>query len=86
MAGRDLVLGTAQRVLVFDPAASMSGIAAAGVGRATLHRQFAHREDLLREIARRTLDRWAETQPAARTAKVIASDAPQWILACIGTW
>lgn len=49
---RAQILEAAVRVLVEDPAASMQAIAdAAGIGRATLHRAFPGRQDLLRSIA-----------------------------------
>lgn len=56
----DDVLAAAQRQLNVDPRSSMADIAAAaGIGRATLHRHFSSRETLLEEIGTRSLDRWA---------------------------
>lgn len=49
---RQQLLEASVRVLVENPSASMQAIAAAaGVGRATLHRAFPARQDLLRAIA-----------------------------------
>ncbi|GAA4092165.1 TetR/AcrR family transcriptional regulator [Nocardioides kongjuensis] len=84
MTTRDTVLAAAQRLLTTDPTASMAQIAtAAGVGRATVHRHFASREDLLHEIGRRSLDRWAATLVEAEVTDVIASADPERIRACI---
>ena len=67
MATRDEVLAAAQRHLNVDPRASMAVLAAAaGVGRATLHRHFASRDDLLHELGTRELD----TETAAATLGV----------------
>jgi len=84
MTTRDTVLAAAQRLLTTDPTASMAQIAAAaGVGRATVHRHFASREDLLRAIGRRSLERWAETLVDAGVADVAASADPVRIRACL---
>ena len=49
---RSTILTSASSVLAANPGASMTEIAtAAGVGRATLHRLFASRADLVRELA-----------------------------------
>jgi AcrR family transcriptional regulator len=51
------VLDTAAAVLAKDPAASLGQIAlAVGIGRTTLHKQFATRHDLLVGVASRALD------------------------------
>ncbi|MFI5733550.1 TetR/AcrR family transcriptional regulator [Kribbella sp. NPDC051587] len=51
------VLDVAAAVLAKDPAASLGQIAlAAGIGRTTLHKQFATRHDLLVAVAARALD------------------------------
>ena len=74
MASRDEILATAQRHLNLDPRASMAVLAsAAGVGRATLHRHFASREDLLHELGTRSLDRW-EAYTEAKEAMFFYTD------------
>ncbi|MFK4084645.1 TetR/AcrR family transcriptional regulator [Kribbella sp. NPDC020789] len=51
------VLDTAAAVLAKDPSASLGQIAlAAGIGRTTLHKQYATRHDLLVGVASRALD------------------------------
>ncbi|MEV5001152.1 TetR/AcrR family transcriptional regulator [Nocardioides sp. LML1-1-1.1] len=82
MSTRDTVLAAAQRLLTTDPTASMAQIAAAaGVGRATVHRHFATREELLHEIGRRSLDTWAAS--LASVADATGSGDPARIRAAI---
>ena len=84
MTTRDTVLAAAQRLLATEPTASMAQIAAAaGVGRATVHRHFASREDLLHEIGVRGVERWAESQHAAGMAEAAASGDPERIRSCL---
>lgn len=55
----DDLIGAALRALNTDPSASMAKIAAAcGVSRATLHRRFAKREDLIVHLGREGLEVW----------------------------
>lgn len=72
---RSDVLGAAQRLLNRDPSASMSTIAeAAGVSRATLHRHFDSRDDLLLELGTRSLDQWEGRLDAADVEAVAAAE------------
>lgn len=55
------LLDVAAQVLVADPAASLAEVAeAAGIGRTTLHKHFATREDLLRAVGDRAIDLFEE--------------------------
>jgi AcrR family transcriptional regulator len=55
----DRLVAAATAALNADPGASMASIAeAAGVGRATLHRRFATRDDLVVELGTRAFARW----------------------------
>lgn len=56
--GRPDLLDVAVEVLVADPSASLATVAAAaGIGRTTLHKQYATRDALLTAIAHRALER-----------------------------
>ena len=84
MATRDEILASAQRHLNVDPRASMAVLAAAaGVGRATLHRHFASRDELLHELGTRSLDRWEQSMDAASTVEVAESGDAARIDACL---
>jgi AcrR family transcriptional regulator len=53
------VLDAAVEVLVSDPSASLAEVAeAAGIGRTTLHKHWATRDELLRAVGHRAMDRW----------------------------
>ncbi|WP_370247978.1 TetR family transcriptional regulator [Nocardioides sp.] len=84
MATREDILAAAQRHLNVDPRASMAVLAAAaGVGRATLHRHFASREDLLHELGTRSLDRWEASLDAAGADECAASGDPDRLRGCL---
>src|SRR6202161_2334191 len=58
---RRSLLDVAAEVLVADPSASLAQVAeAAGIGRTTLHKQYATREDLLRAVGDRAIDLFEE--------------------------
>jgi AcrR family transcriptional regulator len=58
-AAKPSLLDLATEVLVAQPGASLAAVAAAaGIGRTTLHKQYATRDALLRAVAHRALDRW----------------------------
>ena len=73
---RRAILGAAGALLTRDRGASMSAIAAAaGVGRATLHRYFADRETLVRAIAADALVETRESLQRARPHEGSPRDA-----------
>jgi AcrR family transcriptional regulator len=58
---RPSLLDVAAEVLVADPAASLAEVAeAAGIGRTTLHKHYATRDDLLRAVGHRAVDLWEQ--------------------------
>jgi AcrR family transcriptional regulator len=58
---RPTLLDVAAEVLVADPAASLAEVAeAAGIGRTTLHKHYATRDDLLRAVGHRAIDLWEQ--------------------------
>jgi AcrR family transcriptional regulator len=60
-AVRPSLLDVAAEVLVADPAASLAEVAAAaGIGRTTLHKQYATRDDLLCAVGHRAIDLWEQ--------------------------
>lgn len=55
--GRRSLLDVAVEVLVAEPAASLAEVAqAAGIGRTTLHKHYATRDDLIRAVGHRAID------------------------------
>ena len=83
MPTRDDIVTAALRHLNVRPTASTTEIAeAAGISRATLHRHFASRDDLLREIGLRSLAHWAGVQQSTAMVAVTASADAARIRAC----
>ncbi len=63
---RPSLLDVAAEVLVADPAASLAEVAeAAGIGRTTLHKQYATRDDLLCAVGHRAIDLWEQAVAGA---------------------
>jgi AcrR family transcriptional regulator len=63
---RPSLLDVAAEVLVADPAASLAEVAeAAGIGRTTLHKHYATREDLLCAVGHRAIELWEQAVAAA---------------------
>jgi AcrR family transcriptional regulator len=53
-------------VLVADPSASLAEVAeAAGIGRTTLHKHYATRDDLVRAVGHRAVDLWEQAVTSA---------------------
>jgi AcrR family transcriptional regulator len=60
-ATRPSLLDVAAEVLVTDPAASLAEVAAAaGIGRTTLHKHYATRDDLLCAVGHRAIELWEQ--------------------------
>lgn len=56
---RASLLDVVAEVLVADPSASLAEVAeAAGIGRTTLHKQYATRDELIRAVGFRAIDLW----------------------------
>jgi AcrR family transcriptional regulator len=63
---RPSLLDVAAEVLVADPAASLAEVAeAAGIGRTTLHKHYATRDDLLCAVGHRAIDLWEQAVAGA---------------------
>lgn len=74
----------ALRLLNADATASMAQIAAAaGVSRATLHRTFSSRDELVRFLGRMSVQSWREALDAAGIDEAAASQEPGLIRAAL---
>lgn len=75
------LLDVAAETLVADPSASLASVAAAaGIGRTTLHKKYATRQDLLVAVAHRSLDL---AERAVRIPDAAAPDAPDRLIAAL---
>ena len=73
---RRAILDAAAALLVKDASASLADVAAAaGMGRTTLHRHFATRDDLLRALALDAITRIGDAVDGSRPADGSATDA-----------
>src|SRR5690349_7306737 len=78
------ILVAAQRHLNQHPTASLADLAAAAdVGRATLHRYFAGRDDLLVELGGRSIDRWEQSLTEAGVEAATTSGDAEAIRTCL---
>lgn len=87
MPTRDELLDRAMRHLNADPAAPMADVAAAaGVGRATLHRHFEGRSDLVHAIGARCLDGWERTLADAGVVDATAAGVAGDLTTCLAAY
>lgn len=64
---RQPLLDVVAEVLVADPSASLAQVAeAAGIGRTTLHKHYATRDELIRAVGHRALELWEQAVDAVR--------------------
>ncbi|MFI0450932.1 TetR/AcrR family transcriptional regulator [Actinomadura sp. 6N118] len=86
MSNSEKIIAAAIKHLNKEPTASMARLAEAiGTSRATLHRHFASREDLIHVLGERSLDSWEAAQNEARMAEAAASGDPEQIIAALRT-
>ncbi|MFI7420646.1 TetR/AcrR family transcriptional regulator [Nonomuraea sp. NPDC049684] len=77
VVSREQIMTAAIQHLNEHPAASMAQLAeAVGISRATLHRQFSSREELMTALGHRAHDRWHDLQARADVVAAAASDDP----------
>ncbi|HZM80102.1 MAG TPA: hypothetical protein VFC19_30580 [Candidatus Limnocylindrales bacterium] len=64
---RQPLLDVVAEVLVADPSASLAQVAeAAGIGRTTLHKHYATRDELIRAVGQHAIDLWERAVAAVR--------------------
>ncbi|MFI6923164.1 TetR/AcrR family transcriptional regulator [Nonomuraea spiralis] len=77
---REQIMTAAIQHLNEHPAASMAQLAeAVGISRATLHRQFSSREELMTALGHRAHDQWHQVQVRAGVTAAAASADPRVI-------
>jgi AcrR family transcriptional regulator len=77
---REQIMGTAIQHLNENPLASMAQLAeAAGISRATLHRQFSSREELMLALGHRAHEQWEQVQEHSGVVDATASGDPEVI-------
>lgn len=86
VANREQIARAAIRRLNADPVASMTEIAeSAGVSRATLHRHFASREELMTQLGRMSVGSWRQVLDDAGIDEAVADGSPEVITAALGS-
>ncbi|MEU0567980.1 TetR/AcrR family transcriptional regulator [Nonomuraea sp. NPDC005983] len=76
--GREQLMTAAIQHLNRDPTASMAELAeAVGVSRATLHRHFTSREELMVALGQRAYDQWERVQLAAGVTEAVSGSPPE---------
>ncbi|GIG71338.1 TetR/AcrR family transcriptional regulator [Phytomonospora endophytica] len=84
VANREQIARAAIRRLNADPVASMTQIAeSAGVSRATLHRHFASREELMGELGRLSVASWRQVLDDAGVDEAVAEGSAAAITAAL---
>ncbi|WP_084960355.1 TetR/AcrR family transcriptional regulator [Thermoactinospora rubra] len=84
VVSREQIAAAALRHLNQSPTASMEEIArAAGVSRATLHRHFATRDELVSALGWRAMEYWERAQKQAGVAEAIESGDPRTLEAAL---
>ncbi|MGH3189598.1 MAG: TetR/AcrR family transcriptional regulator [Streptosporangiaceae bacterium] len=82
---RRSLLDVAAEVLVADPAASLAQVAeAAGIGRTTLHKHYATRDDLLLAVGHRAIDLWEQAVAGAGAGDGYSGDPDGGLRALVG--
>ena len=78
------LLDVVAEVLVADPSASLVKVAeAAGIGRTTLHKSYATREDLVTAVGHRAIDLWEEAVNSVAGAADLDGEHPDGGLAAL---